>query len=702
MEPTYHLQYTTCGKLHCKKCQTGQGHGPYWYAYQKVDGRTVRKYVGTTLPSGVQVTSEPTSEHRQALPRPLTPTVRIFTLGQLRLERRTGADTWQLATEPAWQRGDARRLLCYLLSSPRQRSYNSEQVIEALWPDREDGRKLLERALQRLQQVFSPQRGKRTAILSTTYEMITLAPQDDVWIDADAFEQFVVRAHAIEDHNEKERQLQEAVTLYNGDFLPEEHKLEGTLMRRETLHRHWVSALLTLSDLQSTRHAFSSAIEALDRVIAADPINEAAIQRLLLLLTHLGRRGEALLIYKRLTTVLQQENGFTPLPETQRVYQVISDDTMLVDTLLAQITQSRGQQVETHTQSTLRHAPSEIPIGRAHQSPLVGREQEIAVLRTLVTTTEQAARFRQVVQEHTAVSSLDPQHRAQCIVLLGDIGIGKTRLAEEVSRDARKRGWSVIWSRIYAQEGNIPYRLWTEVIRKAMEQGIWQQQEIRKRPLVFQSLSALLPEVHDLLNVTYVPALSPEQEQFRLWEAVRELLTIMSTSTPLLIALDDLQWSDSSSCELLAYLARRMHGLPIVIVGTCRDNELGTHHPLYTLLNEMQREHAVACVSLERLSDEQIASLVSQVPHVSEPLVPRISTRAAGNPFFAEELARTVGSPSSSVIASELTGEDLLPDTITSVLDLRLARLSNACQRLLSKAAVLGSAFEFSIICAMC
>ncbi len=219
--------------------------------------------------------------------------------------------------------------------------------------------------------------------------------------------------------------------------------------------------------------------------------------------------------------------------------------------------------------------------------------------------------------------------------------------------------------------------------------------------MVFQPLSALLPEVHDVLNVTYSPALSPEQEQFRLWEAVRELLIIISTSTPLLIALDDLHWSDSSSCELLAYLVRRMRGLPIAIVGTCRDNELGPHHPLRTLLTDLQREHAVECVSLERLSDEQIISLISQVPHIPEPLVPRISSRAAGNPFFAEELAHTVGSPSSSTVTSELTGDDMLPDTITSVLDLRLGRLSNACQRLLSKAAVLGSAFEFNVICAM-
>jgi len=298
---------------------------------------------------------------------------------------------------------------------------------------------------------------------------------------------------------------------------------------------------------------------------------------------------------------------------------------------------------------------------------------------------------------------------------MGEVGIGKTRLAEEVSRDAKRRNWAVAWSRVYAQEGSIPYRLWTEVLRKAMEQGAWQRQEVSKRSLVFQPLSALLPDVLQPLLVqnTYATSLPPEQEQLRLWEAACELLKLISVSTPLLIALDDLQWADASSCELLAYLARRVQGYPIVIVGTCRDNELPANHPLRPLLTDLQREHAVECLSLSPLTDEQIDALVSSI-QVPQPLVQRIRKRAAGNPFFAEELARTIASSSANGAISvgtrfiapgdSASADDSayqLPETITAVLDLRLGRLSQPCQRMLSHAAVLGGIFEFNVISAM-
>jgi predicted ATPase len=283
-----------------------------------------------------------------------------------------------------------------------------------------------------------------------------------------------------------------------------------------------------------------------------------------------------------------------------------------------------------------------------------------------------------------------------------------------VSRDARRGGWAVAWSRVYAQEGSIPYRLWTEVLRKAMSQGAWQRQELTRRATFFQPLSTLLPELQEYLPPmsSYTPSPTPEQEQLRLWEAARELLTLISENTPLLIALDDLQWSDGSSCELLAYLARRVQNHPIVIVGTCRDNELAANHPLRSLLTDLQREHAVRMVSLAPLSAEQINTLVSNVPHIPDPLVQRISDRAAGNPFFAEELARTLSvqfSTQDDATAKlpqisksiDVNGEAVLPDTIAAVLDLRLGRLSPPCRSLLNKASVLGSSFEFQVIDAM-
>src|SRR5581483_6426244 len=167
-----------------------------------------------------------------------------------------------------------------------------------------------------------------------------------------------------------------------------------------------------------------------------------------------------------------------------------------------------------------------------------------------------------------------------------------------------------------------------------------------------------------------------------------------------------LQWADASSCALLAYLVRRIQGLPIVIISTYRDNELVATHPLRALLTDLQKEHAIEIIQLSPLSDEQIVSLISQVPHLPEPIVERIRTRAAGNPFFAEELARTIGTQlSTSDTSGKMSAEERentpMPESITAIFDMRLAGLSQPCQRLLSKAAILGGSFRYRVIMAM-
>ena len=167
-----------------------------------------------------------------------------------------------------------------------------------------------------------------------------------------------------------------------------------------------------------------------------------------------------------------------------------------------------------------------------------------------------------------------------------------------------------------------------------------------------------------------------------------------------MIVLDDLQWADSSSCELLAYLVRQLRHQPVLIVGTCRDIELPPAHPLRSVLNDLQREQSIETITVQPLTDEQIRALISHLP---EPLAQRIQARAAGNPFFAEELARNVSdAPDLALNAS--SAPDLpttLPDTIAAVLDLRLGRISSDCQRLLVRAAVLGGSFEFSALRAL-
>ncbi len=778
---TYHQQVSYCGKPHCRKCREGTGHGPYWYGYSTVEGRTSRTYIGKYLPADIQADREKVQlaqlapimqngEREQGM-------LRVYTLGQFRLERRN-ENEWQTAMEATWQQQRVRALLSCLISS-NGRKLGREQVLETIWPDldMETASHRLDRSVYNLRQIFEPTRSKlaTSPLLLTEREVLVLADHPLVWVDADAFEHLIAQARtAIEnaDTAEAERLFEMAATLYGGDYLPEEQELSSVLARREKLQRNWIGLLLDLADLRIAHNALSKAIDPLNQLLSIDSTNEAAVQRLMRVLAQLGRRGEALRSYKRFAYTLQQEYHIPPLPATRSIYEAVRQDAAngkvpsTSKTTLRTEAETESANVPQRTPLTKEIA---IQIGRMHQSPLVGREQELEALRSLLIASETMAKFKLPGQKKTIAAPFDAQHRPQAMLLMGEVGIGKTRLAEEVGREARRRGWAVAWSRLYTQEGNIPYRLWIEVLRRAIEQsrhgGILSGNtltsastlpaqsglplHIMQRANVYMPLAALLPELESLVPQSALPSSSPEQEQLRLWEATRELLTTISEGTPLLIVLDDLHWADSSSCELLAYLARHIHGYPIVIIGTCRDNELGDTSTLRSLLTDLQREHTLETLSLRPLNDEQITTLITQVltdtqnitssPQPVSPMFSYIQNRAAGNPYFAEELARTfigsgtrieggtrieneartptrgvptihrihdaqediVGTPLVGVRGAENTPVITLPETITAVLDLRLAYLSSACRRLLSKAAVLGGSFEFPLICSI-
>jgi DNA-binding SARP family transcriptional activator/Tfp pilus assembly protein PilF len=702
---TYHQQVSYCGKPRCRRCREGIGHGPYWYAYQTVNGRTTRTYVGKHLPEEMQGVIEQ-AKGSGATTELIQAVVRLYVLGQFRLEYRDEQYQWQPAADSAMQHQRVRALLHCLISTPGRR-LGREQAMEMLWPDLdfETATHRLDRAVYSLRRLLEPGRNRPATsdLLLTEHSTLALAGQTQLWIDADAFGALLSQARTTSDPGQTEQLLEEAQLLYNGDYLPEERDIPWIQTRREALQRSWIGLLLELSDLRIAREALPGAIDTLDRLLAVDPTNEAAVQRLIILLTQAGRRAEALRIYQRFSTLLRQQYKIAPLPETRNLFEAArrgEDPNKGARIGLSPgVLQAESQLPETQPIDSRAY----LQVGRNNQSPLIGREHELSILHHHLLAIEQARRTRLVGQKKALTLSLDVQRNMQCVILMGDVGIGKTRLAEEAGREAKRRGWAVAWSRAYSQESNIPYRIWVEVLRKAMSQGLWQRQEIARRPLVYQALEVLLPELDELLpQIEPSSPTPPEQEQLRLWEATRALLVAISENTPLFIVLDDLQWLDTSSCELLAYLARQLRGLPVMIVGTCREIELPATHPLHPILIDLQREQVAQTLPIQRLSDEQIRALVSHLP---EPLVRHIQTNAAGNPFFAEELARGVedqrfASGGDTSISAPDDGQfpTALPDTISAVLDLRMGRISNSCQRLLSRAAVLGGSFEFITI----
>ena len=453
-------------------------------------------------------------------------------------------------------------------------------------------------------------------------------------------------------------------------------------------------------------------IDALDRLLAADPGNEDVLRRLVLALAMAKRRGEALRACQRFFNTLQGMRLF-PSQETQALYQAVLHGGDLTQFMRRE----NGEKSPAPGSSGASWSPDveQAHFGRSNQSPLVGRERERETLRQLLRVTEAALKRGKsgaMGQKKHVVSAAIVRERPpkQFIVLMGESGIGKTRLAEETARLALRGGWMVAWSHAYAQESGIPYRMWSEALRGLLEQGIWRPDEMMAEQQVpahiYPPLKTLLPELQEWwsqdegresLAPYHHNPLSPEQEQARLREAVYELLTHLSLTTPLLIVLDDVQWADGSSCEMLGYLARRLQGYPIALLATCRETELADNSVLHSLLSHMQREHAVEYARVEPLTDAQIATLVAHLP---VNLVQHVQAQAAGNPFFAEELAFSLhaGQREWDVPGSE---PPELPRTITAALNQRVQRLSSPCQQLLGRAAVLGGSFSFPLICAM-
>ena len=730
----YRQQKNFCNKPGCRTCREGSGHGPYWYAYQVVNGRLVRTYVGKTLPADAKpeqiCTTFPSSPDNKI------PLLRLITLGHLRLESYGEDQSWHTVIRTGWHLPQARSLLACLICAPG-REATPEQIHTWLWPDldAQQAAQQLRRACAVLKQTLG------APYFLQQKRVLALAGQAQFWIDCTAFEQMLAQLHALPVQQTTARRalLEEALQLYGGAFLSEEHMTGCVDAKRASLRQQWLEAMLNMVDLSLDEPRSAATIEMLERLLVADPANEAAVQRLMFALTRQQRRTEALQVYQHLVTLLRVTAQATPTPETQALHEAIQQGRMLdsmpleqhksivisytgigSDMLIERDMHARtsAQQAaldeggktehvrQTHGAEEAKPMTSEFSIGRMNQSQLVGRDLELNALHQLLMQVELTRR-----NDATSAAQVASQRpRARCLILMGEAGIGKTRLAEENTREAQRRGWNVIWGRAYPQERSIPYRLWTAMLRSILSNtpNLIPQSTEYSSTAIYQPLRVLIPEVQEKLvgaGIKSVPeslvyeARSPELEELRLRDAIYTFLCTLSLSSPLLLVLDDIQWTDESSAQMLGYLARRMSEYPIVLLASCREKELAANRALKDLLASMQREQVVEFLHIQPLNDEQIGTLVSYLPTSA---ITHVQSQAAGNPFFAEELGYSLRANVAPTAATDTQEEaQALPASIAAALNYRLARLSKDCQDLLGKAAALGGSFDAELIAEM-
>jgi len=296
------------------------------------------------------------------------------------------------------------------------------------------------------------------------------------------------------------------------------------------------------------------------------------------------------------------------------------------------------------------------------------------------------------------------------IFLYGEAGIGKTRLARELGAYARLRGMRVLYGRcpaLFRMDGVPPYVLWKEVIKDYLE-TCTPEQLYRVIGFYPGEVSELVPELKQKFGAfpQSLP-ISPEHGRDRLFEAVSQFVTNISKEAPLLVVLDDLQWTDQSSLLLLHYLARGVYRESLLLFGAYRDTDIDELHPLSPVLTELNRERLLRSVLLKRMSSSDVSEMIKRILEQDD--VPRdfcelVYEKTRGNPFFVEEVIKSL--KEEEIIHHEENKWKIkevsrieFPKTVKSVIKARISRLDDECQNVLTLASFVGNDFSFEALC---
>jgi len=295
------------------------------------------------------------------------------------------------------------------------------------------------------------------------------------------------------------------------------------------------------------------------------------------------------------------------------------------------------------------------------------------------------------------------------LFLRGEAGIGKTRLTRELGAYARLRGMRVLYGRcpaLLTTEGIPPYILWGEAIRDYLEAST-PEQLYRVVGLYPGEVTKLVPELRQRLGaIPQSLPLDPEHERDRLFEAVSQFVTNISKDAPLLVVLDDLQWTDQASLLLLHYVARGVHKEPLLLVGAYRDSEVDEKHPLSPVLTELNRERLLQSVPLKRMSLNDVSEMIKQIleqDDLPKEFCELVYQKTRGNPFFVEEVIRSLREEQLILREGnrwkikEVSGIEF-PETVKGVVKARVGRLDDECRNLLSMASFVGYDFSFEAL----
>ena len=567
------------------------------------------------------------------------------------------------------------------LGAPRQRAVlailainanttvSLDRLIDELWGDEAPAAATasIQAYISNLRRELEPSRVKR----APPQVLVTKAPGYLVRVDADEldhrrFERLVSLGRNLLGCGDPEGALAaigQGLGLWRGDALADFTFQPFAAVEIVRLNELRAIAVETRFEAMLATGQHAAAVGEIERAIAEFPLREGLRVLSMTALYRSGRQAEALRVFEEARSMLADELGLDPGPELARVQRaVLEHDPQLLLTV-------------TPSSSTLAVTVTE-PI---EVSAFVGRAQTFADLRAQLDRAQKGS--------------------TRFALIVGEPGVGKTRLAEELAHDAAVRGFTVTWGWSHDEAGSPPLWPWVQVLR-----GL-DPSHLTIPPDVRSTLTAIVPELGGSREA--VP--DGEAARFRLYGAVCSALRAATTDGPLLIVLDDLQWTDVSTLRLLRYVAAECRDVALLVVGV--HHEPGDFAPggFGATIADLVRRDNVVRHRLDGLSIDEATELVGRTAGVAPDelaaLAQQLHRRTNGNAFFLTELIRLLRSERllGAGAANDNNGgrgdiDSAIPQVVGDVVKRRLQRLPDDVQAALTIAAVVGQEFELRVV----
>jgi DNA-binding SARP family transcriptional activator len=572
----------------------------------------------------------------------------------------------------------------------------AESIIEALWghnpPDSAAG--TLQSYVSRLRRVLVPgaARGEAAKVLAWDppgYKLVV----DASALDVHRFEALADQGRGLllaGDPGGARAMLDDALALWRGPALLEFAHLDFAWGFAAKLEERKLAATEDRIDADLRLGHHTAVVGELGELVAAHPLREQLRHHLALALYRSGRQAEALRVLDDARRTLRDQLGIDPgRPLVDLETAILNHDPVLelvgdasTSTPPAAAGADRVPVPRPAAMAGNGSAPTAAEpalatpdVGSSGAPGLVGRDVEL----------------RQVML------ALDEARTATRVVLIeGEPGIGKTRLVEEAATAAAAHGAAVLWGRAFEGGAAPAFWPWLPPLRSLVGR-------LDRDTELAPQLASLAVATASADAAGADAALVTDRTRFELFDAVTGLIAQSSDDQQLMLVLDDLQWADPASLQLLTFVAGQLVDRPVLLVCTVRELEVGRNDGVVEALAALSRAPGTRRIFLRGLSDTATAELVDVASGhpVDARVAAEIQERADGNPFFATELARlVVAERGGAGAAGAVSPGGDVPSSVRDVVRRRIALLPQETIAMLQVAAVIGRDVELDLLTA--